>query len=256
MKLQFLLEPAYDMLLDNIEANQDRYLSGVSWVPEYFAGNNFSKESSIEIQRPDLVKTPDITDDTQKSLDDLANVRIIYDALRSLTPLQSTNKYLWTYLSHITYREYVHQRWMTTPSDVPVRTIKTRYFVTGNTNSLYDNAISRLWWYGYISYDAETPRNPYHLTQILLMNQTICSDFVDTRYCHNRIVGKGVLLALKDFSAELGLREGITDYFRAFNKYFNRYAAVSNIDFLDAEDIRQIAFKYLMDARNARLKAK
>lgn len=256
MKLQYFLEPVYDELFSSIEANQRHYLNNDSdWLADVFSDRVIFKESTVEVQKPSLMEMDILSDDSLKSQEDLANVRLIFDALSQLTPLQASNKYLWTYLSHVTYKDYVHHRWLSTPTDVPIRTIRTRFFVTSNANTLYDNAISRLWWYGYISHDASA-MNPYSLTEILLMNQTICSDFVDTRYCHNRTVGRGVLLALKDFSEMLGPREGITDYFREFNKYFNRYGAVSSLDFLSCDDVHEIAINFLVKARNDRLNAR
>ncbi len=255
MKLPYFLEPAYDELLGSIEQNLDHYMNNEEWLSAFFNERNYTKESTIEVHRPALIQMDIASDDALKSQEDLANVRLVYESFK-LTPLQATNRFLWTHLSHVCYKDYVHHRWLTLPTDAPVRTVKTRYFATGNANSLYDNAIARLWWYGHISYDEENTINPWHLTQILLMNQTICSDFVDTRYCHNRTIGKGVLLALKEFAAMLGPREGITDYFREFNKYFNRYGAVSSLDFLDSEDIYQIAIDYLVKIRKEKLESR
>lgn len=252
MKLPYFPEPAYDDLFAGIEKNLDHYLHNDDWLSTFFDGRNFTKESSIEVHKPTLMVMDIGSDDGTKSLEDLANVRLIYESFK-LTPWQATNRYLWTYLSHITYKDYVYHRWLTSPTEVPARTVRTRYFATGNSNSLFDNAISRLWWYGYISYDEENTKDPWHLAKILLMNQTICSDFVDTRYCHNHTIGKGVLLALKEFNGMLGPREGITDYFRDFNKYFNRYGAVSSLDFLSPEDIYHIAIEYLTKARKEKL---
>ena len=58
--------------------------------------------------------------------------------------------------------------------------------------------------------------NPYALTEILLMNQTICTDVMDTlnRMNFNRI--KGVLLALKDYKEEYG-EKGLSDILRIAN---------------------------------------
>ncbi len=63
----------------------------------------------------------------------------------------------------------------------------------------------------------------------------------------NRI--KGVLLAIKDFKDILGDNEGITEYFRECKKYLNHYAAVTTFDFLDAEEIRGLAFDYMVKLR-------
>lgn len=253
MRLQYLLEPAYDELTDGIEANRELYELDTDWIGEFFSGKKYSKESSIELPKPDLYIKPGVTSDEEKSQEDLTNVKILYDAFSGLEPLQATNKYLWTYLAHVTYRKYVIHRWMPATTSA---TIRTRFFVTNTARSVFDNAISRLWWYGYVSYDETNPKNPYHLTDILLMNQTICTDYVDTGYSQNRVIGKGVLMALKEFSTELGPREGITEYFRSFNKYFNRYGAVSSLDFLSSDDVYAIAVEYMEKLRSERIGGK
>ena len=133
-----------------------------------------------------------------------------------------------------------------------VNTIRTRYFVTGYRSLLNDNALSRLWWYGYLTYD-HSNSNPYHLTEILFTNQTICTDVMDTlnRTNFNRI--KGVLLGIKDFKEVISPDEGIIDYFRECTKYLNRYGAVTSLEFLDFEEIRHLTFEYMVRLRNAGL---
>ena len=63
----------------------------------------------------------------------------------------------------------------------------------------------------------------------------------------NRI--KGVLLAIRDFKEILSGNEGITEYFRECKKYLNHYAAVTTFDFLDADEIRTLAYDYMVKLR-------
>ena len=60
---------------------------------------------------------------------------------------------------------------------------------------------------------------------------------------------RGVLLAIRDFKNEINENEGITDYFRECKKYLNHYAAVTTLEFLDSEEIRELAFNYMMKLR-------
>ena len=59
-----------------------------------------------------------------------------------------------------------------------------------------------------------------------------------------------VLLAIQDFKNEISENEGITEYFRECKKYLNHYAAVTTMEFLDSEDIRKLAFDYMMNLRH------
>ena len=158
---------------------------------------------------------------------------------------------MWTYLCHAVpeFRAYIIDRWLQGERD---NTIKNRFFVTTPNSLLNDNALSRLWWYGYLTYD-ENNNNHYALTEILLTNQTICTDVMDTfnRMNHDRI--RGVLLAIRDFKAELSGNEGITDYFRECKKYLNHYAAVTTLEYLDSNEIKDLAFNYMMKLREEKL---
>ncbi|MCR5833051.1 MAG: hypothetical protein K6G55_00135 [Selenomonadaceae bacterium] len=250
MLLGYFTEDAYDSLLSDIPKNADHYSSEDNWLSGYFQpGKEYFKMSSVEVN--DF--TPYCSnDEDQKSVDDLTNTRNIYDAFRKLTPLQASNRYMWTYLCHAVpkYRNYIRNRWM---KDARENTIKTRFFVSSSGSLLNDNALSRLWWYGYLTYD-EKNTNHYALTEILLMNQTICTDVMDTfnRMNFNRM--KGVLLAIADFKNEIGDKEGITDYFRECKKYLNHYAAVTTLEFLEPEEIRDLAFNCMMKLRNKKLR--
>jgi len=250
MLLSFFTEEAYDDLLNSISENTDKYFQQENWLDDFFGNNRYFKQSkAVDV----LYYKPEYSEisktDEQKSQEDLINTRLLFDAFKKLTPLQASNKYMWTYLCHAVpeYRKYIVNRW----TDLRENTIKTRFFVTTSQKSLFDNSLSRLWWYGYLTYDKES-HNPYALTEVLLTNQTICTDFMDTYNCRNTNRSKGVLNAIKDFKDILNKNEGITEYFRECNKYLNRYAAVTNLDFLEPDEIKDIALKYMMSLRQER----
>ncbi len=250
MLLGYFSEEGYEKLIHDIDKNADKYAGDDEWLDDYFGDTDgyYKKSKTIDVAMfvPSYAKGE--KSDAQKSPEDLVNTRLLYDAFKNLTPLQASNKYMWTYLCHAVpeYRAYIRNRWMSSERS---NTIKTRFFVTGSDSLLNDNALSRLWWYGYLTYDPNAS-NHYELTEILFTNQTICTDVMDTlnRMNFNRI--KGLLLAIKDFQELIGDNEGITEYFRECKKYLNHYAAVTTFDFLDAEEIRALAFNYMVKLRD------
>lgn len=255
MLLSCFTEEAYDRLLSSISDNTEKYLSDEEWLPAFFDGqNNYYLKSSVDVQKFNPYYSPGKKDTLQKTREDLVNVRLMYESFRQLSPLQASNKYLWTYLCHAVpeYRTYIQDRWM---QDERENTIRTRFFVTSADSLRNDNALSRLWWAGYLTYD-ESNHNHYALTEILLTNQTIWTDVMDTFNCMNRNRMFGVLTAIRDFSAELNDNEGITEYFRECKKYLNHYAAVTTLEFLDKEEIRDLAYNYMIKIRNEKRKSK
>ena len=254
MLLGYFTEEAYDKLLHDIPANAVNYASDEDWLPTYFEGNtDYFKISSVDVSVFSPSYTSGKKDDRQKSQEDLVNTRLIYDAFKNLTPLQASNKYMWSYLCHAVpeYRNYIRDRWMQEERE---NTIKSRFFVTTPGSLLNDNALSRLWWYGYLTYD-RSGSNHYALTEVLFTNQTICTDVMDTlnRMNYDRL--RGVLMGIRDFKDEISDNEGITDYFRECKKYLNHYAAVTTLELLSSKEIRDLSFNYMMKLRNERLSA-
>jgi hypothetical protein len=165
MLLGYFTEEAYEKLLHDISRNAQNYSSGEDWIPTYFGGSTeYFKFSSVDVGMFTPAYTPGKKDDQQKSQEDLVNTRLIYDAFKNLTPLQASNKYMWSYLCHAIpqYADYIRDRWMREERE---NTIKSRFFVTTPGSLLNDNALSRLWWYGYLTYDRSNS-NHYALTEI------------------------------------------------------------------------------------------
>lgn len=254
-KIQYFLEEAYDKLWNQVEANSERYLNAEDWLDAYFAGQEYMKASTIDVFLPEVVPFSGRLAVDQRTAEDIANVKQIYGNMRALTPLQATNQYMWTCLAHTAYRDYVLHRWFDDEAfdalsdEKKVKRIVSRFFATSNERSLNNNAIARLWWYGYISYDAQNKSNPFHLTEVLVSNTKFCTDFMLSHCCWNHVVGKGVLRAAADLLPQLDGNEGISGYYRRLKKYLNRYGAVTSLYFLSEDDVYNLSMEYLQKQR-------
>jgi len=248
MLLSYFTEEAYDKLINSVNENNEKYMTDEEWLNSFLGnGSYFRTSGTVDMHRFVPSYTPGKKSGSQKSREDLVNTRLMYEAFKELTPLQASNKYMWTYLCHTIpeYRKYITDRWLT---DTRENTVRTRFFVTDSKSSLFDNALSRLWWYGYLTYDEDNRANPYALTEILLTNQTICTDFTDTRNSMNPVRARGVLYALKDYTDEFGSM-GLIDKFRSLNKYLNMKAAVTVFDFLSQDEIYKMALERLKSSK-------
>ncbi|MEG1668606.1 DUF6339 family protein [Chryseobacterium sp.] len=174
---------------------------------------------------------------------DYTNAIKIYNAMKNLTPLSASNKNMWTYLSHCTYEEYVRNRWL---SKAPTqKTIAQRYFVNNTKESLFLNALSRLWWGAKITYD-ENNANHFHLTKVLFSVQRTFQELEHTKNSMNIERTRGVLQALENFKEE-NPRAAISEMFRECNKKLNRMAAITNFNELTSDEIQEITYNYLAD---------
>ena len=245
MFIPYFEETAYDKLSSDISKNAEKYTSCENWLDEYFQGLPYISDSTIEIPKVSgsMLHSKNPTVDQIRD-EEIHNVKVIYGAYKDhITPLLATNKYMWSCLCHKEFSEYINDRWLDNSRDILV-TIKTRFFMNGKAG-VFDNAIARLWWYGYISYD-EGAANPYHLTQILLTNQQICTDLIDQSYSKNKTVSKAMLLALKTIKDEFP-QKGLTQPWRDCVKYVNRCGAVMNLDFVGEDKVYELTYNYLKE---------
>lgn len=255
MRACYFFEETYEELFRNITANVDEYRTNPNWVEELAQDGGAVKASGIDIDFPKLCEmAPE-----DRVMEDVANVKALYGSTMRLTPLQATNKFMWSALAHTAYRQYVYHRWFpesfleeASQEEFATR-VRRRFFVTDERRSLQDNAISRLWWYGNVSYDPNNKDNPFHLTEFLVSNTKFCTDFMQTPQANNFPVGKGVLLGVKRFSEDLGYGEGISNYYRALKKYLNRYSAVTSIDSLSTEEVMALSYEFLCTIRDRKI---
>ena len=266
MRLTYFLEDAYDKLWNARETNISKYDSSDEWLADFFGEQEYMRESTIDLSLPKLRFTSRLLT-SEKTEEDIANVKLLYGSLQKLSPLQASNPYLWGCLTHTVYRPYTVHRWLDDKKYVQadikkkLTRIERRFFVTNrersinatsqeraNHRALHHNAISRLWWYGYMSYDSKDSNNPFRLTEILVQNTKVCSDFMNTPCCWNRIVGKGILRAVDDISKS-HIKGGMAGAFRALKKYLNRYSAVSSLDYLSEDEVYSLCMEFFKTLR-------
>ena len=261
--LKYFTEDAYNNLFRDISKNTKRYYEeDNSWLHEYFNNSNdYFKESfstSIKEFSPFFIKGK--KSDKQKAEEDRINARGIHKAFINITPYQASQKYFWAYLCHMEskYYEYVKDRWLQDYKETSIEiTIEARFFVKTHCNLMNDNALSRLWWAAYLTYDPTNKENPYYLTDILMTNQTFSTDVLDTfnRLNFERI--RGLLLGVDKFLKLEDVKGiGLQNTFRECKKYLNHDAAVRSYDMLSSEEIEEITFKYMLQGRDKLLAEK
>ena len=254
MNLVYFTKDAYKSLKKDLDANKEKYFSDDPWLDQYFSETGITeyfKKSTIVVPNVSLAYTGD--DDVSKKNDDLTNTRILYGAFRGkLTPLQASDPLLWSGLCHLVpeFRKYILQRWAKDDGGV---SIKDRFFATeGRAKLCYYNAISRLWWSGYLTFDEDAEKtNPWHLTETLFSAQQIQKDLFDQPMSMNRTIVKGVLSALKKVQSETG--NACTPLFReCVWSYLNRYGAVTILDALTSSEIEDIAYSFMEEKIKAK----
>ena len=231
-KLRYLLEEPYGFLVQKISENINRYAEEKSWLTGYLQENisrKFDADTRITADLPNL----------DPNLDDVVNVRLLFEAMQHLTVVQAMDKRLWTHLTHIKYWKYMQKRWDSAKS---AESIKSRYFFEseGNSRSLIRNGIARLWWFGYLTYDSTNKDNPFMLTETLLEYQDIQAALLERTFGKNRDVLQICLLCLREKMNEIKNSGGRAKaIIQELGKYVNLLGGTYFLDTMDKTMLKE-----------------
>ena len=252
MKLKYFPESIYLELYDNIEKNKAFYTEEKNtWVSQMFGDRNYNKESRIDAALPELSEADG----------DYYNVVSFYSAMKDkLTPKQASNTYLWSWLTHCYYWEYTNKRWAK-KEELSTNMIKQRFFCSflasspeGNRVGFLRNSIARLWWIGYLTYN-EDLKNPYKLTELMLSNSDLCQSIMERNFSKNKEITIGILSAIQEINDNPEMKNvgavnnGDHYEWRPLCKYINRYGGVVLLDTLDRNDIKKLAYDFIIEYR-------
>ena len=152
MSINYLSQNSLDALKRTLQANIKHYEEDADFSKVFKEQLGSFMESQISYSGG-LSETI-ITPDNKNDLKDGENSKIVYEALRYLTLQQATDERIWAYMTHVELPDYVRARWPIDKAKVDsgkYTYIVSHYFVRGNRGLVRDNAISRLWWMGYIA---------------------------------------------------------------------------------------------------------
>lgn len=233
MRLKFISDEALIDLRANFDTYKDYYYNqDDEWFHDYFSKEGRVLESTVECDMPEF------NYDENYSISDRENVKIVYEALKHLTPSQATQEKLWAGLAHLQFRDYTFYRLKEDIEKKNERRINSfLFFRHGTKRSLFVHGISRLWWVGYMTYDEENRDNPYWLTDFFCESDfsARATIFFSSNFTSNREITKGILRALYK------LREhGVTikrAHFVEANKYLNIVGAALILDILTSREI-------------------
>jgi hypothetical protein len=168
--------------------------------------------SGIEVPADWNLIVPDSDNDLDSS--DLENVKIVYGALKELTPTQATDPVLWVYLTHVQFWSYMRKRYplkkyLARPkvtNDSTYKWISNHYHLP-SIRALTLNGIARLWWYGYTSHD-ENRDNPWELTEFLLSDDLdTAAQVFERNFGRNRIAAQAFLAVVQQQKEDGALSE-------------------------------------------------
>jgi len=230
MIINYFKTDALDMLQNNIENNIGYYSEQNIWIKNFFVEKgipNYALGSNIICPDIHLI----LGDSTQ----DAINAKILYSSLNQLNCVQAADLRLWGFLAHETFWEYMRERWPvehveSNNEGVPesrIRRIKNRYFFGESRGKAYTRqGIARLWWSGYLTYDASNRNDPFEYTHMLFEKQDLFVAATERSLGRNKTL---VLASLKVLKGQNLKRKQV----RLFYEKLNQAGGLVVLDALD-----------------------
>ena len=258
MILQYVTQETLDDLNGNFDSYKEHYVNhDKDWFDTYFQNRNGLVSYDKEFPNFQMNMNPSGIDMTRKDpefgLNEVENIKILYGALKELPLSVAWDERFWTGLSHTVLWDYI---WFRRKNKICTETedgikagadkdIKSSYLrIIAGRRGMFVNCVSRLWWAGYLTYDAKR-KDPYELTRILAQ-KAFPSQMVllsSRNFTSNKDVLHGILQALLDFE-----KQGYQVNRKAFEvvlTYLNNISAATILDFLSEEEIYQISKEQL-----------
>jgi hypothetical protein len=242
MNLQILLQSAVDRLLNSVEENSSLYAAGKA--DELLKSGDLRPSRIIVGDCPDLLNV----DGTCKS--DAVAAELVYRWLSRLTPVEASDNRLWTWLAHGPLSQYTFQRWklgLERAKGDPSEAIVSRWFFKGRSvETFVRNAISRLWWFGHLSHDADRA-SPFELTAVLVEPQQMQQDFLERSFGRSRRIVRVVLETALKFRDQIAAAGNKGDVIKAWALALNARGGAFVLDALPDERLRAMCERCLLD---------
>lgn len=229
MSLEFLSREAADKLAHDAGKNLDLYRAGKT--------ESSIRTSDCRVSRVDAVAAPDLLDTTGEPKSDAEASQLIFQWLSKLTPVQAADERLWVLLTHRTFAQYVHKRWGKglERATQPEALIVDRWFFRGTGVATFvRNGISRLWWFGHLTYDNRRA-NPFELTDVLLSLQDIQVAFLERSLGRCKPLLRAVLETVQKHQEDLRMTPKSGDVIQEWAKEIRLYGGAYLLDAVPPE---------------------
>jgi len=226
---------------NDIKINLDLYKEDQPWCEELLEVDITKLEKPVELKLPDS---------NDRAAYDLENAINLYEALKELPYSIASDEKYWAFLTHTVYWDYMRKRWPIEESQQnEIEFIKGRYFFSSKSKNFYRSGLSRLWWYGALTYDENHPENPYYYTELMLNRKDIASLIMDSpTVARNKVATFAFLSCINKLNKleenqEIEKIKGREGFIRSIMKKLNYIGAITIWDSLDKEDALSLLWK-------------
>ena len=240
MKLMYLSQEA----INDIKINYKKYKAHFNdntneWFMNLFEKNDWIHESKIECVELELNYDPDF------SISDKENIKIVYEALKDLSPSVATDERLWAGVLFGQLWKYVkYRRAAELVSGEERDVLNSFFFLRGTKRSCFMNCLSRLWWTGHLYYDKDKS-NHYEAID-MICESAYASNIIllsSNNFMANKELGLGVLDSISEKKKNGNIIK--RDHYVKANKYLNSVGGITLLDTLSRKDAKELIDRYL-----------
>ena len=169
-----------------------------------------------------------------ESFFDAENAIELHRYLKNLSPRVACGPYLWVSLGFIYHQDYLLSRWPL-KQDEPRAKINDRYFLKIGRYGYFRNAVSRLWWTAYMTYDEnQDPDRAYDLTKLAFEYQEYQFQFMLRKYGSSGDVCRRILRHFnykkEEYEQRATPKNSYINFIKHTGKMLNLYSSVYLLD--------------------------
>ena len=240
MKLMYLKQEAIDDLKVNFSVYRSHFCDETNeWFVKRFNEKGWIKESKIQCQDFELNYDDDF------NVSDRKNIKILYAALKDLSPANALDERLWAGMLFGQLWNYVQYRRVNELSSGDEYKILSSFlYMQGKKRSCFLNCLSRLWWAGHLLYDSSNT-NRYAAID-LITESAFASNLMllsSNNFMSNKCLALGVMDCIINRKNK-GEKIGRYHYVEA-TKYLNSIGGIVLLDMMSREEVYGIVSEKL-----------
>lgn len=248
MYIKYCSDDFLEIFKTNFDYYIDLYINkDIDGLDSLFNIENI-REGNIEIDYTPLKTTNECVNPEKE------NIKIIYDTLKQLTPVQASQEKLWVAMYNTYYREhlfdYIDQNINHKNFDTKLKS--SIIFTSSQSRSLIVQNIARMWWLGYYLYDEENKKNPYSLLDFYTDSTDIIGRstiFFSSNFVNNINLRLGIVEGIKEL-VECKIIKQEREYYKEITKYFNLIGGVRILDFMTREEVKLETIDFILEYKS------
>ena len=242
-----------DGFLTEFKVNFDKYIllyknKDKEGLDRLFGTSNV-KEGNLNFKYTPL-KTSKNSENPEKY-----NIKIVYESLKELTPVQAVQEKLWVAMYNTYYQDHLFDYIDTIKEgkNFEKRLKGSIVYTWGANRSKIVQNVARMWWLGYYLYDEENKKDPYELLNFYTDTMDIVGKstvFFSSNLTNNKNLTLGILEGLREL-VDHGTIDNKREYYNQINKYFNLIGGVKLLDFMSRSEAKDETIRYLLEYTNS-----